>query len=46
MPAKIVFDDRGQKPAPTEEKAMPFPYNQGARLVEAIHELPLLQLFS
>jgi len=22
---------------------MPFPYNRGARLVEAIHELPLLQ---
>ena len=24
-------------------KGMPFPYNQGARLVEAIHELPLIK---
>ena len=38
--------NRDMDVAPTGKKAVPFPYNQGARPVEAIHELPLPQLFS
>jgi hypothetical protein len=33
--------NRDRDVAPTTEKAVPFPYNQSARSLEAIHELPL-----
>jgi len=40
---EVAPTNRDREVAPTTEKAVPFPYNQSARLVEAIRELPLLQ---